>query len=568
MARAPRAIDVSGDRDDAIGGDAVSCDQAFALPIELRERYYAAGYWRAQDLWDSIVDVAVARGRAVAYVDGERSLTFAELRHEAERLGLAFLAAGLHPGDAVAVHGRHCLESTVVIAACAYAGLVPALLPHMFATEQIRAILLNSGARLLVTLGDPAEVERALRAREPGQLVETIVPDALPGDSGGGARWSDFLARDTPSRCDRTPRSADDLALLIFSSGTTGEPKGVMHSANTLRFAIETYAGFQSIVPEDVNLVATAFGFVGSSVLGTYLTYLVGCRTVLQRSWSAAEALALIAEHQVTHLLLMPTHAIDILDAPGLDTTDCSSLARGVVAGIDEAHRLDARRRFCRRPYPMYGMSESPAHVTGSTEDDIDDLRTTEGRALPGTELRICDDEDRALAAGVQGNILVRGPNRFLGYYRNEALNRASLTADGFFRTGDIGVLDERGMMTFVSRSKDIIRRGGVTITPADIESALRPHPRLADVAVVALPDPRLGERACACVISRDGGEIGLEELTGYLEQKEFPRYQWPEFVERFETFPRTPSLKVQKPELRRQVLDRRATAVKAPTGP
>ena len=205
----------------------------------------------------------------------------------------------------------------------------------------------------------------------------------------------------------------------------------------------------------------------------------------------------------------------------------------------------------------MYGMSESPAHVTGSTDDDLENLRTTEGRTLPGTELLICDDEDRPVPAGTHGNILVRGPNRFLGYYQNEALNRTSLTRDGFFRTGDVGFLDEAGFMTFVTRSKDIIRRGGVTITPSDVETALRAHPRIADVAVIGLPDPRLGERACACVITRDGKNMSLSELTEFLAGIAFARYLWPEAVAICQSFPRTPSLKVQKNELRRQVMAR-----------
>jgi non-ribosomal peptide synthetase component E (peptide arylation enzyme) len=205
----------------------------------------------------------------------------------------------------------------------------------------------------------------------------------------------------------------------------------------------------------------------------------------------------------------------------------------------------------------MYGMSESPGHVTGATAHDWNDLRTTEGRPLPGTELLICDDDDREVPVGTHGNILVRGPNRLLGYFRNDALNRTSLTHDGFFRTGDVGFVDEQGLLTFVTRRKDIIRRGGVTITPADIEEMLRSHPRIADVAVIAVPDPRLGERACACVITRDARDIGLPEVTSFLDAARFPRYLWPEFVVACESFPRTPSLKVQKPELRRQVLAR-----------
>ncbi len=533
----------------------------FTLPEAIRARYYAAGYWRDQDLWSSFEDVVAGNTGRTAFIDGDRQLTFDELHSQAARFGRALRASGILPGEVVAVHGRHGLESTIAIMGCAHAGVVVALLPHMFATDQLRAILANCSARAVVALGEPAEVERSKSAVRGMDVAAFVVADPVDGASPAGSEaslaWSEFLCRGDSADWRPQPRAADDLVLLMFSSGTTGEPKGVMHSTNTVRFAVEAYSRHQSIDAGDTSLVVTAFGFIGSSVLGTYLTYLRGCRTVLQRTWNADEALALIERHRVSHFLLMPTHAIDILKSPRLATTDCSSVARGVVAGVDEAHRLDARQRLCARPYPMYGMSESPGHVTGATADDWDDLRTAEGRPLPGTELMICDDDDRELPAGTQGNILVRGPNRLLGYYRNDALNRAALTRDGFFRTGDVGFVDAGGLLTFVARSKDIIRRGGVTITPADIEAALRPHPRIADVAVVALPDPRLGERACACVITRDGKDITLPEVTGFLAEKEFPRYLWPEFVVACDSFPRTPSLKVQKLELRRQVLAR-----------
>jgi acyl-CoA synthetase (AMP-forming)/AMP-acid ligase II len=445
----------------------------------------------------------------------------------------------------------------VAIAGCAYAGVVVALLPHMFSTGQIAAILDNSRAKLLLALGEEPEVQRAALARKGRDQVAFIVadPPARSWSEEGAITWRSFLEHSTAVITQRQPRPADDMVLLLFSSGTTGEPKGVMHSANTVRFTVETYARFQDIGPNDTSLVLTAFGFVGSSILGTYLTFLCGCGTVLQRAWNADEALKLVEKHGVTHFLLMPTHAIDILGCAQLDRTDCTTVSRGVVAGLSEAHRLDAKRRLCARPYPMYGMSESPGHVTGCTADDLDKLRTTEGRPLPGTDLLICDDDDRPLPPGSQGNVLVRGPNRFLGYYGNDSLNQSSLTQDGFFRTGDVGFLDADGYFTFVSRSKDIIRRGGVTITPADVETALRPHPRLADVAVIALPDPRLGERACACVITKDGKDITLAELTAFLEARGFARYLWPEHVAVREQFPRTPSLKVQKNELRKQVL-------------
>jgi non-ribosomal peptide synthetase component E (peptide arylation enzyme) len=190
-------------------------------------------------------------------------------------------------------------------------------------------------------------------------------------------------------------------------------------------------------------------------------------------------------------------------------------------------------------------------------DQDWDRLRTTEGQCLPGTEVLICDDDDQPLPAGTPGHILVRGPNRFLGYYGAQQLTRESISSAGYFRTGDIGSVDADGYMTFVSRSKDIIRRGGVTITPSDVETVLRTHPRIADVAVIALPDPRFGERPCACVITRDSQDLSLPEITQFLESVEFARYQWPEVVQRCDSFPRTPSLKVKKNELRDLIIQR-----------
>lgn len=537
-------------------GMASTSSAEFVLPRDIREQYYAAGYWRKEDFWTSVEKVAARNPQGTAFVEGERSITFGELATQARRFGAAALAQGLAPGDVLVVHGRHCIESTIAILGCAWARLVVALLPHMFSVEQIRVTIDTAGARAIVGLGEPAEVERVRTAAETTRLPLVVVRDESAG-SGAGQSWSAFMSGAEAGTQTRTPMAADDLALLLFSSGTTGTPKGVMHSSNTLRFATETYARVQAIGPADTSLVVTAFGFVGSSVLGTYLTYLCGCRTVLLRNWNADDTLDLIQRHRATHVLLMPTHAIDVLNSPKLDATDCSSLKRGVLAGLSEAHRLDARKRLCAKPFPMYGMSESPGHCTGWMEHDWERLRTTEGRWLPGTEMLICDDQDQPLPPGEHGNVLLRGPNRFLGYYRADELNRGSLSESGYLRTGDIGFIDAGGFMSFVSRSKDIIRRGGVTITPADVETALRPHPRIADVAVIGLPDARLGERTCACVITRDGADMSLEEVTSFLQSRDFARYQWPEFVVRCESFPRTPSLKVQKPELRKQVIAR-----------
>jgi len=267
----------------------------------------------------------------------------------------------------------------VAILGCAYGGLVAGLLPPMFSALQIRDVLDNTSARGILGLGEPAELDRTLEAGDAAGL-DTIVVPAGTACKGSAQTWSAFMARGDVGTGPRAPMLADDPALLTFSSGTTGVPKGVMHSANTVRFTVESYARYQEIGCADTSLVVTAFGFIGSSVLGVYLSFLRGCRTVLKRDWNADEALELIERHRVTHFLLMPTHAIDLLGSAKLGRTDCSSVSRGVLAGLSEAQRLEARQRLCVKPFPMYGMSESPGHVTGSMADPWEKLRRTGAR--------------------------------------------------------------------------------------------------------------------------------------------------------------------------------------------
>jgi len=534
----------------------VSSEEAtgFRISSQLSASYYEAGYWGREDFWECFQKVAATYRSAVALVDREREVTFSQLEGMAVTFGSAARVQGQNPGDVVIIHGRHAIEAVVAILGCAYAGLVPALLPAMFSAEQIIGILEHTGSRLVVATGIDKEIDRAVEACT-GRALTLVLPAECPSRE-GAVGWETFTAPGESQQDMRYPMDPDALLLLIFSSGTTGAPKGVMHSSNTVRFSVEAYAAYHEVDENDIELVVTAFGFVGSSLLGFYLTLLRGCRSILLRNWSAEEALEHVGRHHPTHLLLMPTHAIDILSCTTLDTTDCSSIRRGVVAGVAEPYRLDARKRLCAIPFPMYGMSESPAHITGGMSDSWEMLKTTEGRPLPGTELLICDDNGHPVEPGQPGEILVRGPNRFLGYYRAPDLNEESISEEGFFRTGDIGYTNESGYMTFLSRCKDIIRRGGVTITPSEIEEAIRSHPQVSDVAVIGLPDERLGERACACLITRDGSSMSLEGITEFLEERGTARYLWPESVQMCTEFPRTPSLKVQKNQLKQQILD------------
>jgi non-ribosomal peptide synthetase component E (peptide arylation enzyme) len=218
------------------------------------------------------------------------------------------------------------------------------------------------------------------------------------------------------------------------------------------------------------------------------------------------------------------------------------------------------KEAFGLPPLADYGLSEVPGHAAHGLNESEDKMIRTEGRPYEGTEIRIVDDGGRPVPVGTVGNVVVNGPSRFLAFLNNPELTRTSLDDSGGYRTGDLGTLDEEGHFTFVGRSKDIIRRGGVTILPAELEPVILRHPAVHEVAVVALPDERMGERACAAIIPKDGATAPtLEALQVFLDQAGVAKYTWPESVEPFETFPRTPSLKVVKRDVVELIIERRA---------
>lgn len=533
-----------------------------AIDPALRERYYQAGYWGPETLWDTLQRRANADPAAVAFIDDQRSLTYAELIQEAEAFGCALQQRGIGAGEPVLIVGRNVHASAVAMLGCWRQGFVAVPVPPMYSGAQLAAIATNCRARVLVCTADgDAQVQAAAAARNAG--VGLLVTDA-PAE--GALAWRALLAEGAAG-CAPAPAAPDALTMLIYSSGTTGVPKGVMHSANTIRYTARQMAALHAIGPQDVVLVVCQFGFIGSIVFGFLVTMLTGARAVLLARWKPERALELIARHRATYTLMMPTHIVDTLASPLLASTDCSSLRRGVLAGINSEQREHASRALCALPFPMFGMSECAGQTTCRMDDPRAKWTTTDGRPLPGAEVRILDDNGDPTLAGVPGHVLVRGPSRCLGYYNAPELTREALTADGFFRTGDLGSLDADGYFTFGTRARDVIRRGGVTIVPAELEDQISRHPQVQHAAIVALPDERLGERACACIVPRGAQVIDLETLNAFLGEQGVPAYLLPEFVVAFEEFPRTPSLKVKKADLV-QLVQHRLEASRPPAPP
>jgi acyl-coenzyme A synthetase/AMP-(fatty) acid ligase len=513
------------------------------------ERYYSEGHWRSGDLWSEFARSTQLAPDKVALHAAERSISYAELRRAAVAMSARLADLGVGTGDVVLLLGRNSIEAAVALLACVHRGAVAAPLPPMFGRAQLAALAAQANARALVAFGGEAEIEKCETLRGELDIVVALRPDEVP----------ELVRVETTEA--RTEQNADELALLLHSSGTTSTPKGIMHSSNTLRYATEQLLERWELSAADTNLVVCEFGFVGSLLFGYLVTLLSGATGVLLPRWDAHEALRLTEQHRCTYVLYMPTHGADILRAGRESERDWSSLRVLCAPGLSQERRIAMHEVYGRPPIADYGLSEVPGHVMHGLAEPYEKMITTEGLPFRGTEVRILDPVGETLPAGEVGAVVVNGPSRFLGFLANDALTRESLTDWGGYKTGDLGHIDEDGHLVYGGRSKDIIRRGGVTLVPAEIEAALLRHPAVHEVAVVPLPDDRLGERACAAVVLEPGAEpLGLAEVQDFLATQGVSKYSWPESVEVFEDFPRTPSLKVIKRDVVKAILER-ATA-------
>jgi acyl-coenzyme A synthetase/AMP-(fatty) acid ligase len=512
-------------------------------------RYYSEGLWRSGDLWGEFDRASgLAPDKPAVRID-DRSISYVELRHAAVALSARLATSGVEPGDVVLLLGRNSIEAAVALLACFHRGAVAAPLPPMFGVPQLSALSAQAGARALIGFGGEAEIAKCEGLQDEIDLVIGLRPDDV----------SSLLSETVKAR-EHEPRSADALALLLHSSGTTSVPKGIMHTSNTLRYATEQLLERWQLGPADTNLVVCEFGFVGSLVFGYLVTLLSGATGVLLPRWTAEEALRLIEQHRCTYVLYMPTHGADILRAGRESTRDWSSLRVLVAPGLSEERRVAMHDVFGRAPLADYGLSEVPGHVTHGLSESWEKMIRTEGVPFRGTDVRILDEDGNQLPRGAVGAVVVNGPSRFLGFLANQPLTRESLTEWGGYKTGDVGYIDEDGHLIYGGRSKDIIRRGGVTLVPAEIEAAILKHPAIREVAVVPIPDDRLGERACAAIVVEPQAEAPeLSELQDFLATQGLSKYSWPESIQVFDDFPRTPSLKVVKRDVVKAVLERLA---------
>lgn len=458
------------------------------------------------------------------------------------RMGTRLTESGVAQGDIIGVMLPNWCEWLITCVATQQAGAVMLPIVSIYGAKELSFILRQSRARILITPNQWRNIDYAA-------LVNACAP--LP-DLKHHIRVGDEFAALIAEGEIAAPvkRESNDLAMLFYTSGTTADPKGVMHSSNTLLAELVTQQESRSRIEREVILSPWPPGHVaGALSLLRYLAY--GVPIVAMDVWNAASAAALIDRHKVTTSSGTPFHLGGILEAADANGNDLSSLHNYLVGAAPVPTTLVKRCIEQRLAvYHCYGLSEHPTITSGTVDDPLDKQLNTEGRVIPGSELRFVDDEGVDVPYGAEGEIVTRGGELFMGYL-DTSLNENAFLPGGWFRTGDIGRLDMDGYLLITDRKKDIIIRGGENISSKEVEEILLRHPAIADVAVIAAPDDRMGEVVKACVVLAPATTLSLDGIRTHFVTQGIAKQKTPERLELLGFLPRNASGKVQKHILR-----------------
>ncbi|MDR0244036.1 MAG: FadD3 family acyl-CoA ligase [Burkholderia sp.] len=493
-----------------------------------------------------------------AIVDDRVAISYTALHHEARRAARALIALDVQPGERVAIWAPNLHEWIVAALGIHLAGAALVPLNTRLKGQEAADILARSRTRVLISIGE------FLGVRYPDMLDGYAIPSlrhtvVLRDAQAGAAGWDAFLAC-----ADATPEAVLDARIaaitpdtpsdVLFTSGTTGRPKGVVtaHGQNLAAFDLwSTLVGLQA---GDRYLIINPFFHAFGYKAGWLAALIRGATILPQATFDAETVLQRIALDRVTFLPGSPTLYLSLLAHPALDRFDRSSLRVAVTGAANVAPELVTRMRDrlgFTSVLTAYGLTECCGLATVCREGDDDrTVATTSGRPLPGVDVRCVDAAGADLPPGVPGEILIRGFNVMQGYLDDEAATRDAIDAQGWLQTGDVGMLDERGYLRITDRLKDMYIVGGFNCYPAEIENAIAAHPDVAQVAVIGVPDARLGEAGQAFVVPRAGALLDEAALIAWCRER-MANYKVPRGIVLVDALPLNASGKVMKQALR-----------------
>jgi acyl-CoA synthetase (AMP-forming)/AMP-acid ligase II len=510
----------------------------------------ADGLWTTETLSGRVAAMAVEPGASVAVVDrlGERSRTYAQLAADAAALAARLADHGVASGAVVAVQLPNWYETVVAaVAVNALGAVINPLLPNYRAREVAHVVTTARPAAILTPAlyrgFDHRELVADVTAATGLRPYHLVVEET--GIDGAG---TDPVALRPVAR-------ASDVSELIFTSGTEATPKAIMHTEETANFGARSLFAALGLGADTAVWMPSPVGHSTGFNYGLRMALVHGAPLVLQDRWDPADAMALVSAYAGRYTLAATTFLEDLVGACERAGTRLPSLTHFGCGGAPVPAPLVARAEAVGiQVLRLYGSTEVLCATWNRPDSPAEKRGTTDGYALPHNEIQVRDDEGRVLAPPAVGELHVRGPNTSVGFFADPERTAATYLPDGFVRSGDLASLDADGYLAIVGRKKEIIIRGGVNIAPREIEDLIADFPEVRAVAVVPVPDERLGERGCACVVLQDGATLDFETTVGRLRATGLATYKLPERFVILDDLPRTASGKVQKHEILRRL--------------
>lgn len=517
-----------------------------------------AAYWPDRTIVSYLEAAAAADPQRPAFIDSRDTLTFGDVDDQSSRVAAALIDHGIENGDRVSVQLPNWIEFPVIRIAVAKIGAVINPIPPIYRASDIAFMieLLEPTAFFIPTAFDGFDYA-AMLDHDLGFDGAVYTVSETPGETADGHPGTPFatLLDHDPAGPFPGLDPTFDLAEVIFTSGTTGRPKGVMHTENTLISPNIAYNDRARVNSSSVHLMPSTLGHQTGFHFGVTAPIIARATSVLMDKWNPDRAIALVEEHGITHICGATPFLHDFLKSDTLNAHDVSSLDHFMSFGAPIPRPLlqtaNATLDDCA-VYAGWGQTEDALVTLSRPDDPSAKIIETDGLPLDGMEIDTMVPDDKSVS-GEAGRLLCRGPFLMTGFYDQPTLTRERMH-DDWYITGDLAVIDEDGYVSIEGREKDIIIRGGENIPVARIEDLLHDHPAVDEAAVVAMPDERLQERACAYVTVVPGKTFTFKDMADYLDEQQLAKQFYPEHLVLIREFPRTPSGKIQKYELREDI--------------
>ncbi|EEV9301995.1 TPA: medium-chain fatty-acid--CoA ligase [Escherichia coli] len=527
-----------------------------------RAAYRQQGLWGDASLADYWQQTARAMPDKIAVVDNHgASYTYSALDHAASCLANWMLAKGIESGDRIAFQLPGWCEFTVIYLACLKIGAVSVPLLPSWREAELVWVLNKCQAKMffaptLFKQTRPVDLILPLQNQLP-QLQQIVGVDKL-APATFSLSLSQIIADNTPLTTAITTHG-DELAAVLFTSGTEGLPKGVMLTHNNILASERAYCARLNLTWQDVFMMPAPLGHATGFLHGVTAPFLIGARSVLLDIFTPDACLALLEQQRCTCMLGATPFVYDLLNVLEKQPADLSALRFFLCGGTTIPKKV---ARECQqlgiKLLSVYGSTESSPHAVVNLDDPLSRFMHTDGYAAAGVEIKVVDDARKTLPPGCEGEEASRGPNVFMGYFDEPELTARALDEEGWYYSGDLCRMDEAGYIKITGRKKDIIVRGGENISSREVEDILLQHPKIHDACVVAMPDERLGERSCAYVVLKaPHHSLSLEEVVAFFSRKRVAKYKYPEHIVVIEKLPRTASGKIQKFLLRKDIMRR-----------